>query len=101
MTYPYSMYIDLFAEEELTNDVKVYLYKFSDSSKMSTSKYLYYEAVYMFKKFYPKFLVHTIILYKLKKILKKENAPQVVINKLEKIVEVLVQSSAGGYGKGK
>ncbi|WP_172127463.1 hypothetical protein [Arcobacter acticola] len=88
-------------KERLDEEEENYFLKFSDSSIMSTSKKIYYFALLYFKRWYPRFLIHFIITYKVKKALKNENAPETIQNLYREIAKIICLSAMGAYGKGR
>lgn len=105
MAYPFSVYKEMtikkLNKERLDEEEENYFLKFSDSSIMSTSKKIYYFALLYFKRWYPRFLIHFIITYKVKKALKNENAPETIQNLYREIAKIICLSAMGAYGKGK
>ena len=104
MAYPFSVYKEMTVKklnkERLDEEEENYFLKFSDSSIMSTSKKIYYFALLYFKRWYPRFLIHFIITYKVKKALKNENAPETIQNLYREIAKIICLSAMGAYGKG-
>ena len=88
MAFPYSMYAYMCKKElgkkHLDKDEDDYLLIFSDSTIMSSSKIIYSDALCYLKRFYPKFLILLMIRNKVKKVLKKENAPETIQNCIKK-----------------
>ena len=74
MAYPYDMYAEILKKElgkkYLDREESNYLLNFADSSIMSSSKKIYYHALFYYKRFYPRILIHLIIKYKVKKVQK-------------------------------
>ncbi|QKE29593.1 hypothetical protein AACT_2504 [Arcobacter acticola] len=105
MAYPFSVYKEMtikkLNKERLDEEEENYFLKFSDSSIMSTSKKIYYFALLYFKRWYPRFLIHFIITYKVKKALKNENAPETIQNLYREIAKIICLSAMGAYGKGR
>ena len=105
MAYPFSVYREMtikkLNKERLDEEEENYFLKFSDSSIMSTSKKIYYFALLYFKRWYPRFLIHFIITYKVKKALKNENAPETIQNLYREIAKIICLSAMGAYGKGR
>jgi uncharacterized membrane protein YadS len=105
MAYPFSVYKEMTVKklnkERLDEEEENYFLKFSDSSIMSTSKKIYYFALLYFKRWYPRFLIHFIITYKVKKALKNENAPETIQNLYREIAKIICLSAMGAYGKGR
>ena len=105
MAYPFSVYKEMtikkLNKERLDEEEENYFLKFSDSSIMSTSKKIYYFALLYFKRWYPRFLIHFIITYKVKKALKNENAPETIQNLYREIAKIICLSAMGACGKGK
>ena len=105
MAYPFSVYKEMtikkLNKERLDEEEENYFLKFSDSSIMSTSKKIYYFALVYFKRWYPRFLIHFIITYKVKKALKNENAPETIQNLYREIAKIICLSAMGACGKGK
>lgn len=102
MAYPYSMYADILKKntnEKISKEERDYLLKFADSSIMSSSKKIYNNALFNAKRLYPKFLIRLIVKIQIKKVLKKENAPQKIQKLYKEIAEVLFYSVMNGYGK--
>ena len=105
MAYPFSVYKEMtikkLNKERWDEEEENYFLKFSDSSIMSTSKKIYYFALLYFKRWYPRFLIHFIITYKVKKALKNENAPETIQNLYREIAKIICLSAMGAYGKGR
>jgi hypothetical protein len=105
MAYPYDMYAEILKKElgkkYLDREESNYFLNFADSSIMSSSKKIYYHALFYYKRFYPRILIHLIIKYKVKKALKNENAPQTIQNLYKQIAEIIYLSAMGGYAKNK
>jgi uncharacterized membrane protein YadS len=105
MAYPFSVYKEMTVKklnkERLDEEEENYFLKFSDSSIMSTSKKIYYFALLYFKRWYPRFLIHFIITYKVKKALKNENAPETIQNLYREIAKIICLSAMSAYGKGR
>ena len=105
MAYPFSVHKEMtikkLNKERLDEEEENYFLKFSDSSIMSTSKKIYYFALLYFKRWYPRFLIHFIITYKVKKALKNENAPETIQNLYREIAKIICLSAMGAYGKGR
>ena len=105
MAYPFSVYKEMtikkLNKERLDEEEENYFLKFSDSSIMSTSKKIYYFALLYFKRWYPRFLIHFIITYKVKKALKNENATETIQNLYREIAKIICLSAMGAYGKGR
>jgi len=105
MSYPYSMYKEMIKKElgkkYLDKKEATYLSYFSDTSIMSSSKRIYYHGLLYFKRFYPKFLVYFIVRIQVKKVLKKENAPESIQKLYKQIAEIIYLSAMGAYSKGK
>ena len=97
MAYPYDMYAEILKKElgkkYLDREESNYLLNFADSSIMSSSKKIYYHALFYYKRFYPRILIHLIIKYKVKKALKNENAPQTIQNLYKQIAEIIYLSA--------
>ena len=68
---------------------------------MSSSKKIYYHALFYYNRFYPRILIHLIIKYKVKKALKNEHPPQTIQNLYKQIAEIIYLSAMGGYAKNK
>ena len=105
MAYPYSMYDQKIKEklnkECLDKEERKYLLTFSDSSIMSSSKIIYSDALCYLKRFYPKFLILLMIRNKVKKVLKKENAPETIQKLYKEISVIIFHSAKSAYGRGK
>ena len=105
MAYPYSMYAYMCKKElgkkHLDRDEEDYLLTFSDSSTSSSSKRIYSDTLCYFKRFYPKFLILLIIINKVKKVLKKENAPETIQKLYKEIAVIIFYSSMSTYSRGK
>lgn len=105
MAYPYSMYAYMCKKElgkkHLDRDEEDYLLTFSDSSTSSSSKIIYSDALCYFKRFYPKFLIRFIVTNQVKKVLKKENAPETIQKLYKEISLIIFHSAKSAYGRGK
>ena len=105
MAFPFDMYEDKckkeLKKEYLDKDEKDYLLIFSDSTIMSSSKIIYSDALCYLKRFYPKFLILLMIRNKVKKVLKKENAPETIQKLYKEISVIIFHSAKSAYGRGK
>ena len=105
MAFPYSMYAYMCKKElgkkHLDRDEDDYLLIFSDSTIMSSSKIIYSDALCYLKRFYPKFLILLMIRNKVKKVLKKENAPETIQKLYKEISVIIFHSAKSAYGRGK
>ena len=105
MAYPYDMYAEILKKElgkkYLDREESNYLLNFADSSIMSSSKKIYYHALFYYKRFYPRILIHLIIKNKVKKALKNQDAPHTIQNLYKQIAKIICLSVMGAYGKGK
>jgi uncharacterized membrane protein YadS len=105
MAYPFSVYEEMTKRElkkdRLDKEEENYFLNFSNSSIMSTSKIIYYNALLYYKRWCPRFLIYFIIKNKVKKALKNENAPETIQNLYKEIAKIICLSAMGAYGKGK
>ena len=105
MGYPFSVYEEMTKRElkkkRLEEEEENYFLNFSNSSIMSTSKIIYFNALFYYKKGYPRFLIYFIIKNKVKKALKNENAPETIQNLYKEIAKIICLSAMGAYGKGR
>ena len=70
MAYPFSVYEEMTKRElkkdRLDKEEENYFLNFSNSSIMSTSKIIYYNALLYYKRWCPRFLIYFIITNKVK-----------------------------------
>ena len=101
MAFPMDMYEDMFKEKtgaKFTQDELKYVFVYSDSSRMSSSKKIYSHALYCMKRFYPLFLIRLIVQMKVKQTFMRENAPQSIQLLYKDFAEIILYSAMKKYG---
>jgi len=84
---------------KFTKEEQEYAYTMFSVSEDTAAKIVYYNAVYRFKRNYPKFLVSILIQYEFKKMLKETNAPDSIIAISSKLAQVSFFGALKAYCK--
>ena len=80
-----------------TDEELDYLYTYLDVKVDSTNKIIYYDAIYHFKRWYPKFIIFFLAKYRIKNHLKKTKAPQSLYLLYAEFAKYTVNSAFKAY----
>lgn len=82
-----------------SSDEKMYLKRFCDTKQRSINKKIYYDTLYLIKRWVPLFVVILIIKKKMKRELKKENIPARLVQVSDEFAHFTVDCALKKYCK--
>jgi hypothetical protein len=98
--FPFNYYRDMFEEQtgrKLLAEEKVFLTNFANRDILSSSKQVYYYALFYYKRFYPLFLIRILIRKKVKLMLIKQKAPVSIQSLSNEIAEIILLTGMSAY----
>lgn len=102
MAYPFDLYKQMFLEKtgaKFNKEEAEYIKKFGHSLSLSSSKKIYFFALYSLKKSYPLFIVRYIVQFKVKKTFQREGAPQSFQKIHKDFAEIILSAAIKKYSR--